>query len=74
MTPRDFIDKWKSGGDERRDAQSFFEDLCRLVGHPTPSGASDQSPIPITRERLLQIIDETHLLKGCGRESSEPCN
>ena len=39
MTPRDFIDKWKSGGDERRDAQPFFEDLCRLVGHPTPREA-----------------------------------
>jgi len=45
-----------------------------LPDSETPSGASDQSPIPITRERLLQIIDETHLLKGCGRESSEPCN
>ena len=33
-----------------------------------------QSPVLLTRERLLQIIDETHLLKGCGRESSERCN
>jgi type II restriction/modification system DNA methylase subunit YeeA len=39
MTPHDFIAKWKSGGDERRDAQPFFEDLCRLVGHPTPREA-----------------------------------
>lgn len=36
MTPQDFIAKWKNGGDERRDAQPFFEDLCRLVGHGTP--------------------------------------
>jgi hypothetical protein len=39
-----------------------------------PFGSRDQSPIQVTRERLLQIIDETHLLKGCGRESSERCN
>lgn len=39
MTPHDFIAKWKSGGDERRDAQPFFEDLCRLVNHPTPREA-----------------------------------
>src|SRR5690606_16635802 len=39
MTPHAFIQKWKGGGDERRDAQPFFEDLCRLVGHPTPREA-----------------------------------
>lgn len=39
MTPQDFINKWRTGGDERRDAQPFFEDLCRLVGHPTPREA-----------------------------------
>ena len=39
MTPHDFIKKWRHGGDERRDAQPFFEDLCRLVGHPTPREA-----------------------------------
>ena len=39
MTPNDFIAKWKNGGDERRDAQPFFEDLCRLIGHQTPKEA-----------------------------------
>ncbi len=39
MTPHDFIAKWRSGGDERRDAQPFFEDLCRLLGHKTPREA-----------------------------------
>lgn len=39
MTPNEFISKWRNGGDERRDAQPFFEDLCRLVGHPTPREA-----------------------------------
>lgn len=39
MTPNEFIAKWRGGGDERRDAQSFFDDLCRLAGHPTPREA-----------------------------------
>ena len=42
MTPHEFIAKWKGGGDERRDAQPFFEDLCRLVGHPTPREADPE--------------------------------
>ena len=39
MNPQDFISKWRNGGDERRDFQSFFDDLCRLMGHPTPREA-----------------------------------
>jgi len=39
MTPHDFIAKWRNGGDERRDAQPFFEDLYLLAGHPTPREA-----------------------------------
>ena len=42
MTPREFVEKWRTGGDERRDAQPFFEDLCRLVGHPTPREADPE--------------------------------
>lgn len=42
MTPHEFIAKWRDGGDERRDSQPFFEDLCRLVGHPTPREADPE--------------------------------
>lgn len=42
MTPDAFIAKWRNGGDERRDAQPFFEDLCRLVHHPTPREADPE--------------------------------
>lgn len=42
MTPHEFIAKWRKGGDERRDAQPFFEDLCRLVAHPTPREADPE--------------------------------
>ena len=39
MTPNEFIAKWRGGGKERAEAQSFFNDLCSLVGHPTPREA-----------------------------------
>ena len=39
MTPNDFIAKWRKGGVERAEAQSFFNDLCHLVGHKTPREA-----------------------------------
>jgi len=42
MMPNEFIEKWRAGGDERRDAQPFFEDLCRLIGHPTPREADPE--------------------------------
>lgn len=42
MTPQEFIAKWRSGGDERRDWHSFFDDLCRLVGHKTPREADPE--------------------------------
>lgn len=42
MTPNEFIAKWRGGGDERRDAQSFFDDLCRLVEHKTPREADPE--------------------------------
>lgn len=39
MTPNEFIAKWQGGGKERAEAQSFFNDLCHLVGHKTPREA-----------------------------------
>ena len=38
MTPQEFISRWQEAGfGERQGAQSFFNDLCGLVGHPTPA-------------------------------------
>src|SRR5688500_304737 len=37
MTPQQFVNKWRSITlKERSAAQSHFNDLCHLVGHPTP--------------------------------------
>ena len=38
LTPAQFIARWQDAGfGERAGAQSFFNDLCALVGHPTPA-------------------------------------
>lgn len=40
ISPREFIDKWRqSQVKERSGYQEHFIDLCRLIGHPTPSEA-----------------------------------
>jgi len=40
MTPQEFVDKWRrSKLTERSAAQSHFNDLCHLLGQPTPAKA-----------------------------------
>ena len=42
MTPAEFIAKWHNTRlTERQGAQSFFNDICELVGHPTPAEYGD---------------------------------
>ena len=42
ITPQEFIARWRDAGfGERQGAQSFFNDLCGLVGHTTPAGYGD---------------------------------
>ena len=42
MTPQEFAGRWHGAGfGERQGAQSFFNDLCGLVGHPTPAAYGD---------------------------------
>ena len=38
MEPQQFIQRWRNTAfGERQGAQSFFNDLCELAGHPTPA-------------------------------------
>ena len=53
MTPMEFISKWRNTRlTERQGAQSFFNDICELVGHPTPAEYGDsekftfEKPVP----------------------------
>jgi len=43
MTPQEFVDKWRrSQLKERSAAQSHFNDLCRMLGQPTPAKADPE--------------------------------
>ena len=42
ITPQEFVARWRDAGfGERQGAQSFFNDLCGLVGHATPAAHGD---------------------------------
>ena len=52
ITPPEFIARWRDAGfGERQGAQSFFNDLCGLVGHATPAGYGD--PEAFTFEKAV---------------------
>ena len=52
ITPPEFIARWRNAGfGERQGAQSFFNDLCALVGHPTP--AAFGNPEAFTFEKAV---------------------
>ena len=54
LTPAQFIARWRDAGfGERQGAQSFFNDLCALVGHPTP--AAYGNPDAYTFEKRTPI-------------------
>ncbi len=52
ITPPEFVARWRDAGfGERQGAQSFFNDLCGLVGHPTPAAYGD--PEAFTFEKAV---------------------
>ena len=52
MTPAEFIAKWKDTTfSENQGSQPMFEDICRLVGHPTP--AEFKNPEVFTFEKRV---------------------
>ena len=64
MTPQEFIQKWRSTRfGERQGAQSFFDDICRLVGHPTPGDSQD--PDRFTFEKAVPGGFADAYLEGC---------
>jgi len=43
MTAQEFVDKWRrSKLKESAGSQSHFNDLCRMLGHPTPAKADPE--------------------------------
>ena len=54
ISPAQFIARWQDAGfGERQGAQSFFNDLCALAGHPTP--AAYGNPDAYTFEKRIPI-------------------
>ena len=52
IAPPEFIARWRDAGfGEKQGAQSFFNDLCGLVGHPTPAAYGD--PEAFTFEKAV---------------------
>ena len=52
ISPPEFVARWRDAGfGERQGAQSFFNDLCGLVGHATPAGYGD--PEAFTFEKAV---------------------
>ncbi len=52
ISPQEFVSRWRDAGfGERQGAQSFFNDLCGLVGHATPAGYGD--PEAFTFEKAV---------------------
>ena len=42
ISSQEFISRWQNAGfGEKQGAQSFFNDLCGLLGHPTPAAFGD---------------------------------
>ncbi len=43
LTPREFIEKWKASRlTERSAAQSYFNDLCKMLSKPTPTDSDPE--------------------------------
>jgi hypothetical protein len=60
MTPQDFQAKWGPGGpaydlNERQGAQSYFADLCKLLGVPEPSMGGDAAGDYIFEKQTLAL-------------------
>ena len=58
MTTQEFIQIWRNSRfGESQGATSFFDDICRLVGHPRP--ADIQDPEDFTFEKRCSVVLRT---------------
>jgi len=50
LTPEEFIKKWQAAElKERAAAQSHFNDLCHMLGEPTPTDADPEVLLMLIR-------------------------
>ena len=64
MTPQEFIQRWRNVGfGERQAAQTWFNDLLRVVGHPDTIEVGD--PERFTFEKFVPGGFADAYLEGC---------
>jgi len=60
MTPEEFIDKWRASTlTERSAAQSHFNDLCAVLGVPTPAEADPHGDTYTFEKNVLKLDGRT---------------
>ena len=58
MTPQEFIQIWRNSRfGESQGATSFFDDICRLVGHPRPADIQDPEDFTFEKKVLGGVAD-----------------
>ena len=58
MTPQEFIQRWRNSRfGESQGATSFFDDICRLVGHPRPADIQDPEDFTFEKKVLGSVAD-----------------
>ena len=57
ISPQEFVNKWRQvTANEKKMAQSHFNDLCRLIGHATPLEADPKgSGLRLKQARMLKL-------------------
>ena len=74
MTPGEFIAKWRVVElKERSAAQSHFNDLCRLLGEPTPTDADPRRRVVLLRGARTPTRRSTSCVSACSRWRIRRC-
>src|SRR2546428_10384850 len=73
MTPAEFKKKWaRYSGKETAAYQEHFNDLCALLGHPTPASADPTGSESFCFQKRVVKDEELFALTDSGRVAEEP--
>jgi type II restriction/modification system DNA methylase subunit YeeA len=73
MTPAEFKKKWaRYSGKETAASQEHFNDLCALLGHPTPATADPTGNESFCFQKRVVKDEELFALQEVGRIAEEP--
>jgi hypothetical protein len=73
MSPAEFKRKWaRYSGKETAAYQEHFNDLCALLGHPSPAAADPTGSESFCFQKRVVKDAELFALQDCGRVAEEP--